>query len=192
VGTSSKSKKAANKRVLSDDGNYEYETATMSSNAPESSSTPVASGKIVKSSFGGGAAKMGGFSMKAHLPQVKLNVPLGLSSSEVFEVFSLVSKSTRFQVIEMESNIATAVNKEPFSLKRMFLRCIPFSSESKKEQPTDSLISAVRLQISVNEAKCCRKITVKGLYGDNARLSEFTELFKSRITDRVSILPEDH
>jgi len=38
----------------------------------------------------------------------------------------------------MESNLATAVNKEPFSFKKMFLRCIPFSMESKKEQPIDS------------------------------------------------------
>jgi hypothetical protein len=72
-------------------------------------------------------------------------------------------------VIEMESNLATAVNKEPFSIKRMFLRCLPFSGDSKKEQPNESTISAVRLQISVNEAKCCRKITVKGLYGDSVR-----------------------
>ena len=80
-----------------------------------------------------------------------------------------MSKATAFQVIEMESNLATAVNKEPFSIKRMFLRCLPFSGDSKKEQPNESTISAVRLQISVNEAKCCRKITVKGLYGDSVR-----------------------
>lgn len=66
----------------------------------------------------------------------------------------------------MESNLATAVNKEPFSFKKMFMRCLPFSSENKKEQPSESMISAVRLQLNVNEAKCCRKISVKGLYGD--------------------------
>ena len=69
----------------------------------------------------------------------------------------------------MEQNFATAVNKEPFSLKRMFMRCFPFQ-DFKKEQPTDSFISAVRLQISVNEFKSCRKITLKGLYGEYNRL----------------------
>ena len=84
--------------------------------------------------------------MKSHLPHLKLNVPLALSSSDAFEAFSLVSKSKSFQIIEMESNIATAVNKEAFSFKRMFLRCIPFSSDAnKKEQPNESMISAIRL-----------------------------------------------
>lgn len=71
----------------------------------------------------------------------------------------------------MEATMATAVNKEPFSIKRMFLRCLPFSGDAKREQP--DAISAVRLQLSVNEAKCCRKITLKGLYGDPARIQEF-------------------
>jgi hypothetical protein len=78
----------------------------------------------------------------------------------------------------MEATMATAVNKEPFSIKRMFLRCLPFSGDAKREQPSESSISAVRLQLTVNEAKCCRKITLKGLYGDPARLQEFIQAFK--------------
>ena len=69
----------------------------------------------------------------------------------------------------MEANIATAVNKEPFSIKRMFLRCLPFS-DLKKEHHSESFISAIRLQINVNEVKCCRKLTLKGLYGEYNRL----------------------
>ena len=63
--------------------------------------------------------------------------------------------------------------------------------DAKREQATDSLISAIRLQISVNEIKCCRKIALKGLYGDNARLQEFTNTFVARVTDCVNNMPEE-
>jgi hypothetical protein len=33
------------------------------------------------------------FSMKPHLPQLKLNVPLGMSSSDIFEIFTSISKN---------------------------------------------------------------------------------------------------
>jgi hypothetical protein len=51
------------------------------------------------------------------MPVLKLNVPLSCNSSELFEVFSTVCNKQKFQVIEMDQTIATAVNKEPFSLK---------------------------------------------------------------------------
>ncbi|MFS8159769.1 MAG: hypothetical protein ACMG6E_06075 [Candidatus Roizmanbacteria bacterium] len=70
--------------------------------------------------------------MKSHFPSLKLNVPLYLSSSDIFEIFVNVSKREKFQVIEMEQGTATAVNKEQFSFKRMFMRCIPFQ-DFKKE-----------------------------------------------------------
>ena len=105
----------------------------MSSNASEQ--------VTFNSKSGGGSSKLGQFSMKAHLPYMKLNVPLALTSSEIFEVFSYVSKNKSFQIIEMESNLATAVNKEPFSLKRLFLRCLPFSTEAKKEKKHTTLLS---------------------------------------------------
>jgi len=41
----------------------------------------------------------------------------------------------------MEEFIATAVNKEPFSLKRLFSRCFPVTKNSDNQQ----MISAVRL-----------------------------------------------
>ena len=90
----------------------------------------------------------------------------------------------------MEHNIATAVNKEPFSIKRMFLRCIPFS-DSKRENPNEVFISAVRLQITVNEVKCCRKITLKGLYGESARLDNFATSFRQKINEFVENQSED-
>jgi len=70
----------------------------------------------------------------------------------------------------MEHNNATAVNKEPFSLKKMFMRCNPFSHQTVS---SNNSISAVKLSIQVNEVKCSRKITVKGLYGDQNKMQEF-------------------
>ncbi len=89
----------------------------------------------------------------------------------------------------MEQTSATAVNKEPFSIKKMFMRCIPFS-DYKKEQPTESFISAIKLEISVNEVKCCRKIKLKGVYGSFSRLQEFINSFRSAVNEKVSKLPE--
>jgi hypothetical protein len=113
-----------------------------------------------------------------------------LSQSDIFEAFAIVSKKERFQVIEMEQTSATAVNKEPFSIKKMFLRCIPFS-DFKKEQPNESFISAIKLEISVNEVKCCRKIKLKGLYGSFNRIQEFINSFRSQINEKVKVLPEN-
>ena len=100
------------------------------------------------------------------MPVLKLNVPLQCNSSELFEIFSVVSGKQKFQVIEMDQTIATAVNKEPFSLKQMILKCFPFTEGGARRGPDESPISAVRLQLSVNDIKGCRKITLKGLYGD--------------------------
>lgn len=108
---------------------------------------------------------------------------MGITSNEVFEIFTGICKASSFQVIEMDQNIATAVNKEPFSFKKIFQRCIPFS-DSKKEHP-ESMISAVRLQLSINDVKCCRKVSLKGLYGDHGKLQEFQTMFKDKLHERV-------
>ena len=42
----------------------------------------------------------------------------------------------------------------------------------------NSPISAVRLQITVNDVKGCRKITLKGLYGDAELLKVFITQFR--------------
>ena len=74
----------------------------------------------------------------------------------------------------MEQTIATAVNKEPFSLRKMFLKCLPFAEgKGSGNMTNNSPISAVRLQITVNDVKGCRKITLKGLYGDGELLKTF-------------------
>ena len=42
------------------------------------------------------------------------------------------------------------------------------SGRPSRPKEAESQISAIRLYITVNEIKCCRKVTLKGLYGDNA------------------------
>lgn len=114
---------------------------------------------------------------------LKINVPLSLSTHDVFDVFSFVSSKTKFQIIEMEQTIATAVNKEPFSLRKMFLKCLPFAENKggSGNMTNNSPISAVRLQIMVNDVKGCRKITLKGLYGDSELLKTFIAQFRIKL-----------
>ena len=82
--------------------------------------------------------------IKQSLPVLKLNVPLSITSNKIFEVFMQISKQTNFEIIEMEQSIATAVNKEPFSLTKMLLKCLPFqamvsggSKEYKQQEMND-------------------------------------------------------
>ena len=103
---------------------------------------------------------------------LKINVPLSISTHDIFEVFSTVSGKEKFQIIEMEQTIATAVNKEPFSLRKMFLKCLP-QFDKGGNMTSESPISAVRLHITINDVKGCRKIFLKGLYGDAELLKNF-------------------
>ena len=125
--------------------------------------------------------------IKQSLPVLKVNVPLAISTHDVFDIFTQISGKNKFQVIEMEQTIATAVNKEPFSLRKMFLKCLPFA-ESKggvDNMTSHSPISAVRLQITVNDIKGSRKIILKGLYGDSELLKRFIAQFRQRLTQLV-------
>ena len=125
------------------------------------------------SGFGNHSNRINTGSIKTCLPLLKINVPLTFSTHDIFDLFSAVSAKEKFQIIEMEQTIATAVNKEPFSLKRMFLKCLPFSEGKGGNMTSESPISAVRLHIIVNDVKGCRKITLKGLYGDSELLKTF-------------------
>ncbi len=66
-------------------------------------------------------------------------------------------------MIESEDNVATAVSKDQFSFKKLFSRCFP---SSKQEEDGDSAVCAIKLHISVNDTKGCRRITLKGLSGE--------------------------
>ena len=86
----------------------------------------------------------------------------------------------------MDQTIATAVNKEPFSFKTMLLKCFPFTERGDRSDSKESPISAVRLQLSVNDLKGCRKLTLKGLYGDQELLKTFIANFRTRTINLVN------
>ena len=88
----------------------------------------------------------------------------------------------------MEQTIATAVNKEPFSFKKMFFKCFPLQDKNE-DDVVESPISAVRLQISVNDAVGKRKITLKGLYGDVELIKSFTQSFRIKMHEAVKAIP---
>ena len=123
--------------------------------------------------------------IKASLPCLKINVPLSMPTRDIFDIFKAVSAKEKFQIIELEQTIATAVYKEPLSIKRMFLKCLPFASDKGGNIMNSSPISALRLHISVNDVKGCRKITLKGLYGDSDLLKTFIAEFRLKLQAHV-------
>ena len=52
--------------------------------------------------FGGGSSLRVVGSIKTSLPMLKINVPLTLSTHDIFNIFTNVSQKEKFQVIEME------------------------------------------------------------------------------------------
>lgn len=115
------------------------------------------------------------------LPVVNYFVPLVVSTSSIMDVFQQTSKQQKFQVIEKEDAFSTAVFKEAFSLKSYIFKCIPVWGNSE-----DDSVSAVRVFISVNEEKSCRKVTLKGLYGNFKTIRMFFKFFNRKIQSKLS------
>jgi hypothetical protein len=46
------------------------------------------------------------------------------------------------------------------------------------------------MTLSVDEVKCCRKITVKGIYGRQEVLKTFVAAFKKKLTETANLLPD--
>ena len=76
-------------------------------------------------------------------------MPLSITHQDIFDIFSVVSGKEKFQIIEMEQTIATAVKKEPFSLMKMLENCLPVRNSQQrkidKNMTDESPISAIRL-----------------------------------------------
>jgi Vacuolar sorting protein 9 (VPS9) domain len=98
-------------------------------------------------------------SVEQFLPSFQIELPFSLPTTEIFEIFSVSALKKRFQVIEKNSTMATAVYKERYNFKSILLCCLP------AEQRNKNIISAVRLHININEILCKRIVTVKGIYG---------------------------
>lgn len=60
------------------------------------------SNRRAASGFGSYGSRLNVGTIKASLPVLKINVPLHLSTHDIFEIFSGVSASQKFQIIEME------------------------------------------------------------------------------------------
>lgn len=93
------------------------------------------------------------------LPNYSRELPFSFPTTEIFDIFTTSAKKKRFQVIERNSTMATAVYKERYSFKNILLCCLT------PEQRQKSILSAVRIHINVNEATCTRVVHVKGIYG---------------------------
>jgi len=120
---------------------------------------------------------------KSQLPLVNYYVPLLMSTNAIIDLFKQTSKQQNFQVIECQQSFATAVFKEPFSVKRWLFRCLPvFGGEEGDE---DNSVSAVRMIITVNESKAWRKITIKGLYGKMSVIRNFIKFYNRKINNKV-------
>lgn len=115
------------------------------------------------------------FPSPSALPQIKISVPFSVTSSKIIEVFVKAAGKKRFQVIEQSNSLATAVFKEQLNIKDFLLCCLPVERRSR------GIVSAVRLNIVVNEVKCMRTVLLKGLYGSPQNITPLTEEFKLRL-----------
>lgn len=59
------------------------------------------------------------------------------------------------------------------------------SRPSEGNLTNNSPISAVRLHVTVNDVKGCRKIILKGLYGDGELLKTFIATFRIKLHELV-------
>lgn len=138
-------------------------------------------------------------------------MPLAISSSHVIEMFSHVSRAQGFEVVESEQQTAMAIHRDDasFSITKIFKNCLPYmpnsfsglnsdshelvdeasfegSSRSSVAQTGQPTVTAVRLQVTVDEVKCCRKITLRRVYGQSNVIKDFVALFRKRIAEMTS------
>ena len=120
-------------------------------------------------------------SLDNNLPIVNYFIPLSMTVASIIEVFNETWKQQNFKVIEYEAGNATAVFKAPFSLKKIIFKWIPIFGEDDEES-----VSAIRVILSVDESKGCRKVTIKGLYGNVVVLKSFIKFFNRKIKSCIN------
>lgn len=109
------------------------------------------------------------------LPNYSRELPFSFPTTEIFDIFTTSAQKKRFQVIERNSTMATAVYKERYSFKNILLCCLT------PEQRQKTILSAVRIHINVNEAACTRIVHVKGIYGFPQVIMPLISDFQSRL-----------
>ena len=91
------------------------------------------------------------------LPWIKINCPLNIDIVAIHQLFNSISYSLRFGIIDSEENFSTAVYRKSWSIKTLIQYCC-------KNKELDN-ITAIKLEITLDEAKFTRQIKLKGLYG---------------------------
>jgi hypothetical protein len=113
------------------------------------------------------------------LPSCTRELSFSFPTTDIFDIFSTSSSKKRFQVIEKNSSMATAVYRERYSFKNILLCCLP------PEQRQQTVLSAARLCINVNETACKRVVTLKGIYGYPQVILPLISDFLSRLDAAV-------
>ena len=88
---------------------------------------------------------------------MKLQIPLTMGTEQINRMFQKLALNMKFEVIESEKNSSIIVYKEFCSLKNL----LSFFLEGYLEET----VTALKLEINLDERTCCREIIVKGLYG---------------------------
>lgn len=91
------------------------------------------------------------------LPSTKIICPLSIQLSTIHQVFQKTAEKSGFGIIESEENYSTAVYRKFFSIKKILSCCFTVN--------IDDDITAVKLEVLLNEEKCVRQVRLKGLYG---------------------------
>lgn len=96
---------------------------------------------------------------------------------DILDLFHELATQHRFAVIEKEANFATAVHKQNQSIGTLLKKCFGGSTGQQS-------LSAVRLQIMVDDASQMKKVFLKSLYGDQEKLEPIIEDFKQEFVER--------
>ena len=94
----------------------------------------------------------------AKLPSYKTISSLSLQPKVIQGLFQTVALKLGFRIIEEEETHSTAVYRTGCSFRRLFSCCF-------KTPTTADGISALKLLIELDETKCIRRISLKGLSG---------------------------
>lgn len=95
--------------------------------------------------------------MQKTISELRFDVSFAVPSSLLFDLFFETCDSHHFHVIEQSEGLITAVNRSKMTLKSCLCHCL------RREKSGE--LTAVRLQIRVNERKCKKTVVLKGIYG---------------------------
>lgn len=114
------------------------------------------------------------------LPGYKSDLPSHVSVNKIVSAFERTCVAGHFQIIEQGGAIATAVRRENVQWKDLLLCC--FASEKHIRA-----VTAVRMEVKVNEKLHTRTVLLKGIYGDSTAVLEFIESFKVHLEPMLAV-----